>query len=101
MKTVSTAFSGDDDRSSGTASIFRRVGNCYDSKLLDGVNGRMHSLRAQLLNVFRDRVVVYTVQQEVVLQRSDSMHICSTGATGGRRSALFGVTASRHTRNAD
>ncbi len=82
------------DGGAGVAPVFGRVRIRYDLELLDGVNGGADDLSGQLLNIFGDGVVVDTVENEVVLQRPDAMHIESAGASGAGSAALVGVTLS-------
>ena len=56
----------------------------------------MDDLRAQLLDVFRHGVIVYAVQNEVVLEPSHAVHVDSAGAAGRGAAALLGVAISSH-----
>ena len=88
MKCVGTAFGTDGNGCSGAAAVFRGVRIGDDVEFLNGVDRRVRSFRAELLNVFRDGVVVDSVEHEIVLQRVNAMNVESheRGRRWSRRS---------------
>src|SRR5205823_5909632 len=69
-----------DQRTRATAVLSRiRIGAHLE--LLNRVHRWAHDLGRQLLNVFRNRVVVHAVEDEVVLQRAHSVDVGSAGAS--------------------
>ena len=99
MELVGAALGGHDDRCARTASVFRRIRVGNDLELLDRVHRLVHYLRAQLLDVFRDGVIVHAIEDEIVLERADAMNVDAAGAARRRAAALLRVAVARHTRH--
>src|SRR4029453_16487556 len=94
---VGSGLRRDADRGARRSAVLRRVRAGDDLELLDRIHGWTRDLRRQLLDVFRDAVVVHAVEQEVVLQRPGAVDVDAAGAAERRAAALLRVAGALHT----
>src|SRR5262249_45566425 len=74
VNVVGSAPGADGNRRAGAAAVLRGIRIGDDVEFLEGIHRGVGTFRAQLLDVLGERVVVYAIQNEVVLQRVDAMH---------------------------
>ena len=99
MDLIGPAFGGDVDGRAGIASKLGGVRIGDDLEFLDRIDRRPHHLRGQLLDVFRYRVVVDPIENEVVLQRSHAVNVKPARAPEAGPAALIGVAVALHARH--
>ena len=68
VKSVAAALGSDADERAGTAAVFRGIGIGAHPKLLNRIHRGPGHLRGQLLYVLRDRVIVHTIENKIILQ---------------------------------
>src|SRR5882762_6706695 len=68
MKFIATALGSDANERPGAAAILRGIGIGAHPKFLDRIHRWPGHLRGQFLHVLRDRVVVDTIENKIILQ---------------------------------
>src|SRR5206468_7675426 len=86
---IGAALGSDADGSAGTAAVLGGVRIGGDLEFLDAVDGRADDLGIQLLNIFRNGIVVDAIHHEIVLQRANAVHVESTLAAEAGAPALI------------
>jgi len=82
VKLIGSALCRHDHRSTGTPAILRRIRIGDHLEFLNGVHGWAGRLCTQLLDIFRKRVVVNSIENEIVLQRVHAVNVKRPGAAG-------------------
>ena len=96
VQRVRTRLRGDADGGARRLAELRRVRARDDLELADRIHRRPRHLRRQFLDVFGNRVVVEAVEQEIVLQRTDAVHVDAARAARRRAARLFRVAIALH-----